>query len=150
MNKDIIKISENEINKAYEVAQQIPEFENLYAFTEFNNRLSDVKSLILTAYYKNWPVGFKIGYETPSKKIFYSWIGGVLSNYRKRGIANELADYQEKWVTNKDFKSIIVKTRKKHTSMIAMLDSRAYKKLAILPCSPDEETRLIYEKVIQI
>ena len=34
------------------------------------------------------PIGFKVGYERDG--YFYSWMGGVLSDYRKKGVAQNL------------------------------------------------------------
>ena len=134
------------LNDAHRIALEIPEFNDLYTLNEFEDRLKTVTHLILVAYYKNKPVGFKIGYETLKNKHFYSWMGGVLPKYRKAGVAQLLLDFQEEWIIEKKYKRILVKTRKKHLSMINFLGKNGYYELGSLPNDPDEETRILFDK----
>ena len=48
---------------------------------------------IFIAYEKEKAVGYKIGFER-SKRIYYSWVGGIHPDYRKQGIAKKLMDLQ--------------------------------------------------------
>ena len=146
MKSKHLHIETGKLKDAYEIALQIPEFESLYTLNEFEDRLEAATHLILIAYYKNKPVGFKIGYETLKNKNFYSWMGGVLPKYRKAGVAQLLLDFQEEWGIEKKYKRILVKTRKKHLSMINFLEKNNYDELGSLPYDPDEETRILFEK----
>ena len=146
MEESKIIIKEDYLEDSILVSQQIPEFKTAYPKSEYNNRLNDVHHLILTAYINNKPVGFKIGYETFTKRNFYSWMGGVLKNYRKLGIADKLMIYQEQWAADNGYLRICVKTRIKHNSMIQLLDKHNYIQTGTIPCSPEEETRILYEK----
>ena len=148
MKKYKIIIKEDCLEDAILVSQQISEFEFAYPESEYNNRLKSVKNLILTAYIKNKPVGFKIGYETSSKQHFYSWMGGVLPKYRQSSIAKSLMEYQEQWVSKAGYKEILVKTRTKHTAMIKLLQKQGFLQIGIIPYSPKKETRILYEKKI--
>lgn len=141
-----IIIKEDCLEDAILASQQIPEFETAYPQSEYNKRLKDVKHLILTAYISNKPIGFKIGYETLTKKNFYSWMGGVLPKYRKLRIAEKLMEYQEQWAIKAGFLRILVKTRNKHKAMIHLLQKNNFIQIGIIPHSPNEETRIIYEK----
>jgi len=146
MKKTQIKILEGDLTDALKVAEQIPEFENLYSNDEFEKRLKRVKHLIILAFYKTKPIGFKIGYETPSGKYFYNWMGGVLKKYRKSGIAQLLLNYQEEWAKKNKYERILLKTRKKHFAMIKLLEKNNYFQTGILPYDPENETRILYEK----
>jgi len=146
MNKKYLRIDQGTLEEAYEIAKSIKEFDRLYPFTEFENRIKDVTHLILIASYKNTPIAFKIGYETLPKKFFYSWIGGVLKKYRKSGVAQRLIEEQEKWVKENSYERIMVKTRNRHVGMINLLRSNNYIEMAKIPYEPDEETRLLFEK----
>ena len=146
MKKHTTIIKEDCLEDALFISQQIPEFEAIYPISEFDNRLKNVKHLILTAYLKEKPVGFKIGYETESKQNYYSWIGGVLPKYRKFGIAQKLLVYQEQWVKKHGYLRIIVKTRIKHKAMIQLLGKHGYIKIGTIPLHPELETRILYEK----
>ena len=146
MKKIEIIIKENCIDDAINVSLQIPEFEDTYTKNEYEKRLNNIKHLVLTAYIDNKLVGFKIGYETQSKQNFYSWMGGVLPRYRQLGIAEKLMENQEQWVTDAGYKRIIIKTRRKHKSMIKFLQKHGFSQMGIIPHNPDEETRILFEK----
>ena len=146
MKKTYINIFDGNLNDAIKIAQQIPEFDSLYSKEKFENRLKDSKHLIIIAYYKDKPIGFKIGYETPSKRHFYSWMGGVLPKFRKLGVAQILLDYQEQWVRKNNYERILVKTRKKHIAMVKLLEKNNYFKMGTLPFEPMEESRILFEK----
>lgn len=146
MKKSTIIIKEDCLDDAILVSQQISEFENAYPKSEYENRLNDVQHLILTAYLSEKPVGFKIGYETLTKKNFYSWMGGVLPKYRQLGVAEKLSDCQEQWAIKTGYQRILVKTRRKHTAMIKLLQKYGFLQIGIIPYNPDEETRILYEK----
>lgn len=144
-NTEII-LKEDCIDDAIKVSQQIPEFKDTYTKNEYKNRLNKVKHLVLTAYIDNKPVGFKIGYETPSKRYFYSWMGAVLPKYRQKGIAEKLYSYQENWVKQVGYGGILLKTRTKHKSMIKLLLKHGFIQMGIIPHNPEEETRILFEK----
>lgn len=146
MKKSKILIKENCLEDVIFVSQQIPEFEKAYPLSEYKKRFIGIKHLILTAYVNNKAVGFKVGYETPTKQNFYSWMGGVLPKYRQLGIAEELSEYQEQWAIKAGYKRILVKTRRKHTAMITLLEKHGFLQIGILPYSSNEETRILFEK----
>ena len=150
MKKYKIIINEDRLDDAILISQQIPEFEFGYPDSEYNNRLKEVKHLILCAYVKNKRVGFKIGYETSSKQYFYSWMGGVLAKYRQMGIAESLMEYQNQWATKTGYKGILVKTRTKHTAMRNLLLKHQFLQIGIIPHRPDAETRILYEKKLNL
>ena len=150
MKKSTIIIKEDCLEDAILVSQQIPEFENTYPKIEYETRLKNIKHLIIAAYQNYKPVGFKIGYETETKQNFYSWMGGVLPKYRQLRIAEELMKYQEQWATKSGFLRILVKTRNKHKTMIHLLQKNNFTQIVIIPHSPNEETRILYEKKLPL
>ena len=115
----VINIKTGELETAVKLSTQIPEFESPYALNEYESRL-DESALILTAENDEEPVGFKVGYDRFKDGSFYSWMGGVLPEFRQNGIANALADYQENWAKENGFGSIKLKTRNKHKAMIQL------------------------------
>lgn len=64
-------------------------------------------------------VGFKLGYAT-SNKSFYSFLGGVLPEYRKKGLALKMADQQELWCRNNGFKKITTKSMNQFKPMVIL------------------------------
>ena len=52
-------------------------------------------------------------------------MGGVLPKYRRKGIANNLADHQEIWA-KKGYNSIRIQTREKQNAMLAFAINRGF------------------------
>ncbi|NHZ84731.1 MAG: GNAT family N-acetyltransferase [Planctomycetia bacterium] len=150
MKKSTIIIKEDYLEDAILISQQIPEFDNAYSKSEYEDRLKDIKHLVLTASLNKKPVGFKIGYATPTRQNFYSWMGGVLPKYRQLGVAAKLFEFQEQWIIRAGFQRILVKTRYKHKAMIKLLLKQGFHQIGIIPYSPNEETRILYEKKLQL
>ena len=53
-------------------------------------------------------------------------MGGVLPNYRRKGIANNLADYQDIWANKNGYNSIRKQTREKHIAMLELAINRGF------------------------
>jgi predicted GNAT superfamily acetyltransferase len=64
-------------------------------------------------------IGFKIGYQE-EKDVFYSWLGGVLPDYRGHGIATELMLRQHAWCQQKGYSKIRTKTMNRWRSMLIL------------------------------
>lgn len=60
---------------------------------DFEGRLNEKRELSVLVAQSNELVGFKIGYER-YRGIFFSWLGGVIENSRRKGIARELLRQQ--------------------------------------------------------
>lgn len=67
-------------------------------------------------------VGFKIGFRRKPGH-FYSWMGGVDSSFRRRGIASELMRVQHTWCRAHHYRSIRTTTKNRFREML-MLDLR--------------------------
>ena len=78
---------------------------------------------------------------------FYSWMGGVLPDFRQKGVASLLADLQENWAIINEYNSILLKTRKKHKAMISFFLKRGFSITEENRMNPNEETRIWMEKV---
>ena len=123
---DNFHIHEDKIDDAFMVSTKIPEFNDPYEISEYSKRLNSTVHLILTACDDHNPIAFKIGYHRYSDGSFYSWMGGVLPNYRRKGIANNLADYQDIWAKKNGYNSIRMQTREKHIAMLALAINRGF------------------------
>ena len=119
-------IHEGKLDDAVMVSANIPEFDDPYEIPEYSKRLNSTTHHILTAYDNHNPIAFKIGYQRYSDGSFYSWMGGVLPNYRRKGIANNLADHQETWAKKNGYISIKMQTREKHKAMLALAINRGF------------------------
>ena len=142
-----LKIRIGLFQECVDLSFKIPEFDQPYNIEEYKKRC-DGKHLALIAKIDNEPVGFKIGFDRLKDGSFYSWMGGVLPEFRQMGVAYSLANSQEKWATENEFNSIILKTRKKHDEMIAFSLNRGFTITEEIQMDPDEETRIWMEKLL--
>lgn len=121
-----MKIEIGTIEDALLVETNIPEFESRASQREkITNRLIDKTSLILVARIDDELAGYKIGYAL-SNQTFYSWLGGVAPQYRRRGIATKLREFQEYWAKESGYTDIEVKSMNKFPSMLQLLISSGY------------------------
>lgn len=141
----MIHIKTGELEQAVYLSKKIPELENPYSIEEYTRRLTS-SHLILAAYVDNQPAGFKVGYDRFNNGGFYSWMGGVLPNFRRMGVASALADFQEKWAKKNGYTFITLKTRNKHHAMIELSLKRGFVIVNKILKIPETESRIIMEK----
>lgn len=108
-----------------ELSKQIPELDRPLTSEVLNQRLQGKKCLILVAYVEGELAGFKLGYEQ-EEAIFYSWLGGVASDFRRLGLAQSLLEYQETWARRQGYNHIQVKTMNRFPPMLNLLISNQY------------------------
>ena len=108
-----------------QLSQQIPELDRPLTSEVLNQRLQGKKCLILVAYVEGELAGFKLGYEQ-EEAIFYSWLGGVASDFRRLGLAQSLLEYQETWARRQGYNHIQVKTMNRFPAMLNLLISNQY------------------------
>jgi len=118
---------------------ELPKGEDLF------KRVSQRKHLALVAMAQGKPVGFKLGYEV-RPDTFYSWIGGVLPDYRNRGIAQLLLDYQEDWAGTHGYKRIDVKSMNKFPHMLHFLIKNRYQVYGIEAGERFEDSKILFFK----
>ncbi|MGE3758794.1 MAG: GNAT family N-acetyltransferase, partial [Pseudobdellovibrionaceae bacterium] len=64
-------------------------------------------------------VGFKLGYELDNT-CFYSWLGAVLPEYRKLGIAKSLMETQHEWCKAQGYRRVQTKTQNRFKEMFIL------------------------------
>ena len=64
-------------------------------------------------------LGFKLGYRRGGT-LFYSWLGGVHPEVRRRGIAQRLMRAQHDWARAQGYASIETRTRANNNPMIIL------------------------------
>ena len=112
------------MEEAYDVLIEVPELDRNLSLEDFKSKALD-GALVLVLKVEDKAVGFKIGYPI-SKHEFYSWLGGVLPEYREQGVAQQLLDSQERWVRNQGYTKISVKSMNRYPSMIRFLVKNGY------------------------
>lgn len=128
------------------VHEHIPEFPGKVNLEFYTDRLSDRIYLALVAEKDGELLGFKVGYLDNSPDTFYSWMGGVRPEFRKHGIADALAEFQETWAKEKGFKWIYFKTRNRFPAMISFGLSRGFKIIQVIRKGGVEDYRVVMRK----
>ena len=132
--------------EAFQVACEIPEFGNkAYDLEEYQKRLHP-PFLVLIGYYQEQAVGFKAGYSRGDEGYFYSWMGGVLPAFRKKGLAKILAQSQEQWARDQGFQTIWFKTRNQNREMLHFALSNGFNITEVQPKANIDHYRIILEK----
>lgn len=141
-----IKIKEDNLETVVQLSSKIPEFHNPHQLLEYQKRLANVPSVILIAYVDEIPAGFKVGYE--KEGYFYSWMGAILPEYRRLGLATQLAEKQEEWAKVKGYPHVTFKTRNRLKSMLVFALNRGFNIIKIEEREKIEEFRIILRKVL--
>ncbi len=131
------------------ISHQIPELKNPYPESEYIKRIKGKPYLILIAMIDTEPVGFKVGYQKAEGGPFYSWMGGVKPEYRRRGIAYALAKEQEKWAEANGFEKIQFKTRNRLKAMQIFGLRNGFDLIRLIPKEDINEYRLVFEKTLK-
>ena len=71
------------------------------------------------------PVGFKIGYESGGD-AFYSWLGGVHPEFRRRGIARTLLERQHAWCRSRGYAAVTTEAVNHNRAMLLLNLSRGF------------------------
>lgn len=130
------------------LSKQIPEFEQATTLELLQSRLDGVVGLILVAKYEGELVGYKVGYQL-TEDTFYSWLGGVIPEYRKHGIATLLLNDQEKWVRNSGYKEIKVKSMNRFPSMLKLLILNGYEIVSVDKGVCGSEGKIVFLKRLE-
>ncbi len=149
-----IDIIECSIDDIATLLRQIPEFDfRSLPFQEEKlaliERLEPVESLLLMAKVNGQPVGFKVGYKRWNNGSFYSWLGGVLPNYRRMGVAKALAQKQEDWVKKKGYQSIIFKTRNRFANMLLFGINNGFNIIKVTKAATIADYRIYLQKFLR-
>lgn len=141
MKIDIRKVA---ISAVAEFCQRLPEFHEPFSELEMEARLSGKRALSLGAFVENQLVGFKLGYERDGQ--FYSWLGGVLPQFRRSGIAQALATAQEAWALENGYTSILFKTRNCHKAMLIFALKNGFQVIGFEAREPNSGSRIWLRK----
>lgn len=129
------------------VHRLIPEFFGKIDNKFYEARLkNNTNQLLLVAEVGSQLVGFKVGYQSDRPGMFYSWMGGVIPEFRGKGVAQALADEQERWAREKGFKNVFFKTRNRFPAMINFGFKRGFKIMKVTPKGVVEDYRIVMMK----
>lgn len=89
-------------------------------------------------------VGFKLGYRY-NAHTFYSWVGGVLPSYRKRGIAQQLMELQHKAATQKGYQKIRTKSMNRFKPMMSLNLKNGFDIVSVYT-NDSQQAKIVFEK----
>lgn len=142
----MINIRRGSIEEVVEISNKIPEFNNPYRAEDYQAKFN-TKHIILVAEMNNQLVGFKCGYERDaSTGKFYSWMGGVLPEYRKSGVARDLLIAMEEWCVNEGYKILEFKTLNEHKSMLIFSLKYGFEIIEVISSPKDPRKRIVLQK----
>lgn len=111
------ELSETEIKLISPIIEEtFGEWDPDWFFATFNNQK---KLHLAVAYVDGKAAGFKLGYEK-DKWEFYSWLGGVLPEFRNLGIASALMRVQHEWCKASGYKRVSTKTQNRFREMFLL------------------------------
>ncbi|MDN5216428.1 GNAT family N-acetyltransferase [Fulvivirgaceae bacterium BMA12] len=141
-----VTVKKGSIVDVVKLSMQIPEFHQPHQENEYRLRLEDTPHLIAIAFSKNAAVGFKVGYQRENDGSFYSWMGGILPDFRRKGVARLLADYQENWARQQGYHTIKMKTRNRLKPMLYFALGNGFNIVKVDQRESVEENRIHLEK----
>ncbi|MEL6193661.1 MAG: GNAT family N-acetyltransferase [Bacteroidota bacterium] len=149
LTSNLIEVHVTDISTTVSLSRLVPEFSNPYPEETYHQRIGNREHLLLAASISQQLVGFKAGYAREENGYFYSWMGGVLPDFRRLGVAKTLAEFQEKWAIDKGYSHIHMKTRNMHKNMLLFSISRGFKITRVEGSDTIRENRIYLEKKLR-
>lgn len=138
------EVKQGNIETVVYLSREIDEFDHPHDEREYEKRLSGIPHLILVAWSNGEAVGFKVGYEREGS--FYSWMGAVKKEWRRKGIAKALADHQESWARQRGYDSITFKTRNRLKAMLTFAINNGFNIIGMEERPDIDENRILLRK----
>jgi predicted GNAT superfamily acetyltransferase len=101
---------------------------------------------IVLAYCNDTLIGFKIGYPY-SKDTFYSWIGGVITQFRRQGVATNLAINQEEYAKTNGFTKLRTKSMNQYKQMMVLNLKNEFNIISVY-ANTKGQTKIVFEKLL--
>ena len=76
------------------------------------------------------PVGFFLGFEL-KPSVYFSWLYGVLPEFRRKGIASQLMDAVHTWVGDHGYASLRFECQNEHRPMLHLAIAQEYNLVGI-------------------
>lgn len=91
------------------------------------------------------PVGFTVGFELmPS--TYYSWLCGVVADFRRTGIATQLIQAQQAWAQDHHYSIIRFECQNQHRPMLHVAITEGYDLIGVRWDTATGENVVIFER----
>ncbi len=102
-------------------------------------------ALTLIARMDDKPVGFWVGFEL-KPGMFYHWMGGVLPNVRRHGVARQLQDAQQAWAKDHGYEYVRCECMNHQREFIHFAVAVGYDIVGIRWDSTHADNLVVFEK----
>ena len=89
-------------------------------------------------------IGFKVGYRY-NETTCYSWVGGVVSTYRKQGIAQKLMELQHASAREKGYQKMRTKSMNRFKPMMILNLKNGFEIVQVYT-NDSQQTKIVFEK----
>ena len=104
--------------------------------------------LMLIASLGDRPVGFFVGFEL-KPNVFYAWLYGVVSDFRRQGVATQLLEAAHAWAKDHGYEYVRLECHNQHRATLHMVISHGYD-IVGLRWDPDRSANLVIcEKLLE-
>ncbi len=142
--KVFFEMNDSLAQQIYELESNI--FDQPYSLEKIKRESSAKSQLIIVmCYVDDIPAGYKIGYEM-SSRLYYSWLGGVSKDQRKKGLARLMMDKQHELVKLKGYKMIRTHTQNRFRQMLLFNIQYGFDITGLFKSENDDEPTIILEK----
>lgn len=142
----ITDITPARLAQVIELMTELPEFDQERSIAEFKQRLYGKDALLMLCFVEGELVGFKLGYALDEKR-FYSWLGGVIPEFRGIGLAQQMLHAVEQWAIEQGYEKIQIKTRNLFKAVLNLLIKNGYQVIDFTPVADDiSQYRLSLQK----
>lgn len=144
--KEFLPVKATELEIIEKIENEI--FKNFGHRLEVRKRAEGQKNLLAyIAYEHQVPIAFKLGYEH-SPEVFYSWLGGVLPDYRGQGIAGELLRLQHQKIKELGYKSVRTYSRNQFKDMMILNLKNGFRIVGTQFRDKESDIAIIFEKTL--
>lgn len=100
---------------------------------------------IYIAYNDQKPIGYKVGFER-SKRIYYSWIGGIHPDHRCQGVAKNLMKLQHEHAKELGYKVVCTQTDNSFKEMLILNLKSGFDIKGTIQSTGDNYITIVLEK----
>lgn len=102
-------------------------------------------TLLLVAHIDRQPVGFATGIEL-KHNVFFSWLTGVLPDYRRTRVATQLHEAEVAWATEQGYRFCRMECQNQHRAILHMAIKMGFDIVGVRWDPDRSENLIIFEK----
>jgi GNAT superfamily N-acetyltransferase len=145
-NADIVPIGFDELPLVTDLFNEV--FRPGRGVEFFERRLQGRhNALILLAQVEKQPAGFAVGYEL-KPSTFYCWLIGVLSDYRRAGVATQIMEAMAAWAADNEYQVVRFECFNQQRPMLHLAITQGYDVVGVRYDADSHNNLIILEQTI--